>query len=56
MFFQAMADDLIQLAIRLAYLLQMIWSEIRKWQQEQKLVIVGLAMPTRNCLDALELL
>jgi hypothetical protein len=34
----------------------MIWSEIRKWQQEQKLAVVGLAVPSRNCLDDLEIL
>jgi hypothetical protein len=52
-----MVDSLIHLAIQLAYLLQMVWSEIRKWQNEQKYISVGLdAQPPKDSLDAIDVM
>ena len=49
-----LADQLIHLAIDLANILQMIWAEIRKWHNDQKLVMAGLAKPLDGWLDVLD--
>jgi len=50
--FQEMADAHVKLAIRLAYLLHEVWSNIRLWQHEQKKSIAQLS----HLPDILELL
>jgi hypothetical protein len=51
-----LANELIDLAIQLAYLLQRIWSFIRKWQNEQKKIMHGLLQITWTTLDTLDIL
>jgi hypothetical protein len=52
----SMADAHINLAIRLAWLLHIIWADIRKWQNEQKLIVAGLSKTTKGNLDVIETL
>lgn len=53
-FFKRMADMHISLATNLAYILQAIWSEAKKYNLEARLDSVGLAQVKKGSLDILD--